>query len=1175
MKRYIYILLFFTFCSQVNAQPDYYNFKFTIDSKSQLDTITNYISIDNVEDLTVFAWANHKQWQTFLSWQLPYTLIQNNKSKVINMATTTAEMNHWDRYPTYDVYVQLMQNFATNFPEICQLQEIGTLSSGRKLLAIKLSDNVDQNNEPEPELLYTSSMHGDELTGFVLMLRFIDYLLNNYNNTNLPYIKNLIDNAEIWINPLANPDGAYFSGNSTVANAIRSNSNGVDLNRNFPDPVAGDHPDGNQWQEETVLMMNFASSHHFALSGNFHGGAEVVNYPWDTWSKLAADDNWWQMVSREFADSLQTNSPAGYFTDLNNGITNGYAWYHVNGSRQDYMNYFHNCREATFEISATKLISSDLLTDYWNYNKGGLLAYLIQGLHGIHGKVTDSLGQPLEARISIDGHDIDNSWIETDIRAGDYSRYLKAGIYNLTYSVEGFNDTTIENVSVSDNQKTQLNVIFGKTQPFLELDCNGIDTTLQWGTTFKDTLTIKNSGLANLNYNINIENSSANTWIKLDNNEGIIEPNQSHNIIVEIYTHELFAGNYNCKIQISGDTSLTIPVLLTVSANPGLNTSFNEIDQTLLMTETWTDTLILWNNGHADLSYTIEVKDSAIKPSFTIVPELGTISPTVKDSITISFNGAKSGAGYFQTTILIEGDLQHSIPTALTVDTLPHFVLSETEITLHSTIGHIDTTNIIIANAGGDSLAYTSLISFNDKTEWLSLSTTDTILERHSSFELDIIANCKNLSRGNHTALVWLYSIYDTTMLRINLMVDTLPKLKILSDTKNLTVFKEQLAYDTVLLTNIGDGEVLIDPQIHFQNSTFINWIVPFTENTTVRGNDTLEWIYMYDTRSITTGTFNARISFTANLKDTVHISLNVLKKSELVPNKQFINIELSPNQKTVETIILQNTGDENLPISNSINESSWLGINPQKDTIWANQNDTLLLHFDTHNMVPGEYTNNLLISSVTTQHIPILLSIIGSPILSIDTNLLSFAIPPFSSETKAFYISNIGYNQLIYEIIINNEDSWLSLNSENLGSLYRNEQIEISFTAQSNTSTPNQQKTEILIQTNDTDTTITAQLNVLTGNSLQHSAGSLKIYPNPFKSEVNITNNSISSDEVIITIHNILGQRIKLLKKQGVNNHVYLWNGTNEANQAVPPGTYIVLIRDNTTIKKAIIQKQ
>ncbi|MCK7536337.1 MAG: hypothetical protein MZV63_37830 [Marinilabiliales bacterium] len=85
----------------------------------------------------------------------------------------------------------------------------------------------------EPEVFYTSTIHGDETAGFILMLRLADYLLKNYNTDSR--VKDLVDNLEIWINPLANPDGTYRSGNYIIS-PVRFNANGYDLNRNFPDP---------------------------------------------------------------------------------------------------------------------------------------------------------------------------------------------------------------------------------------------------------------------------------------------------------------------------------------------------------------------------------------------------------------------------------------------------------------------------------------------------------------------------------------------------------------------------------------------------------------------------------------------------------------------------------------------------------------------------------------------------------------------------------------------------------------------------------------------------------------------------------------------------------------------------------------------------------------------------
>src|SRR5665647_520831 len=126
-----------------------------------------------------------------------------------------------------------MRSFSTLYPSLCHLDTIGKSINGRYVFALKISDNAGT-NEDEPEVFYSSTIHGDELAGFVLMLRLADYLLKNYNLNSR--VKNMVDNLEIWINPLANPDGTYTSGN-TITSPTRDNANGYDLNRNFLDPL--------------------------------------------------------------------------------------------------------------------------------------------------------------------------------------------------------------------------------------------------------------------------------------------------------------------------------------------------------------------------------------------------------------------------------------------------------------------------------------------------------------------------------------------------------------------------------------------------------------------------------------------------------------------------------------------------------------------------------------------------------------------------------------------------------------------------------------------------------------------------------------------------------------------------------------------------------------------------
>lgn len=294
-------------------------FKFEIASQYELNNIGRIISIDEIIGSEIFAYANKRGFESFLKLEKPYNILTHPGELIKNPkmlgVDEIGKSKSWDYYPTYEAYVEMMYQFAVDYPEICVVESIGNSIEGREILMAKITDNTNE-RESEPQFLYTSSMHGDETTGYVLMLRLIDYLLSNYGQDQR--ITNMVDNMEIWINPLANPDGTYAGGNGSVYGATRSNANYVDLNRNYPDPEDGPHPDGNEWQVETVHFMNFAENNDFVLSANHHGGTEVCNYPWDTWAQLAADDDWWVYVCREYADTAHVNSPSGYMTGYDN-----------------------------------------------------------------------------------------------------------------------------------------------------------------------------------------------------------------------------------------------------------------------------------------------------------------------------------------------------------------------------------------------------------------------------------------------------------------------------------------------------------------------------------------------------------------------------------------------------------------------------------------------------------------------------------------------------------------------------------------------------------------------------------------------------------------------------------------------------------------------------------------
>ena len=468
---FVFIILYNT---SLFGQSNEYYFRFKIDNRSELQTLSSIISIDNLNDNTVYAYANDNEFLRFLIYKYDYVMLPHPGS-LINpeMSSTTDEIRDWDTYPTYEGYLAMMYQFDSLYPNLCSVVNIGSTVQGRALLFAKISDNVST-REPEPQFMYSSTMHGDETTGYVLMLRLIDYLLTNYGID--PFVTYLVDNMEIWINPLANPDGTYYGGNHTVNNARRYNANNKDLNRNFPDPRVGPYPTG-AWQPETIAMMNIASANHFVMSANFHGGVEVVNYPWDTWPRLTADNNWWVFVSRQYADTAQANSPPGYMNALNNGITNGYAWYQIAGGRQDYMTYFQRGRECTIELSDVHLLPPSQLPAHWLYNYKSFLNYMRKALYGITGTVTDSIsGNPVEAKVTISLHDLDSSEVYSDSLFGKYYRLIYGGTYTLQFAAPDYYTKTIPGVFVKNDSTTVLNVQLRPTSTPIAINENNTPT---------------------------------------------------------------------------------------------------------------------------------------------------------------------------------------------------------------------------------------------------------------------------------------------------------------------------------------------------------------------------------------------------------------------------------------------------------------------------------------------------------------------------------------------------------------------------------------------------------------------------------------------------------------------------------------------------------------------------
>lgn len=477
MKRFVFLLLaIFIYQSSfsqssndllriVNQYPGVY-VDVVVNSKEEVQQLVKEFSIErgdikkNGQYFSVKIWLTKVYIDQFIEKGIPYqidssSIIGSNEKPALTMATTVEQMASWNRYPTYSVYLQMLTNFQNNFPTICKIDTIlAQTNLNHAILAARIT-NSSSDNQNKPAFLYSACIHGDEICGYVTMLRLMDYMLNNQSDT---IVQSILNNVVLYICPLENPDGTFPTNNNSVSGSVRSNSSGYDLNRSYPEAGFSSQP--NVTINEITSMLNFIDQKQIMMSANFHGGAELYNYAWDSWTsseRLHPDTDWWIRIGNGFADTIHVYAPSTYFVD-EGGVTNGGDWYVVTGSKLDCLNYYHQCRDVTIEIASEKKTSTTTLPNFWNYLHRSLLHYIYEASLGINGQITDSVTQaPLEALVFITSHDNNQSCVYSYLPSGNYFRPIKSGSYSITYSSPGYRSKTFA-ITIQDGERIDQDV---------------------------------------------------------------------------------------------------------------------------------------------------------------------------------------------------------------------------------------------------------------------------------------------------------------------------------------------------------------------------------------------------------------------------------------------------------------------------------------------------------------------------------------------------------------------------------------------------------------------------------------------------------------------------------------------------------------------------------------------
>ena len=144
----------------------------------------------------------------------------------------------YEGYHTYAEMVDEIDKAVADHPEIISKFSVGKSHEGRDIWAVKISDNVGQ-DESEPEALVTHGQHAREHLTIEQGLYTMNLLTDGYASDSA--IKSLVDGRELTLVLNVNPDGSEFDYAGGELQMWRKNRQpnsgsdyvGTDLNRNW------------------------------------------------------------------------------------------------------------------------------------------------------------------------------------------------------------------------------------------------------------------------------------------------------------------------------------------------------------------------------------------------------------------------------------------------------------------------------------------------------------------------------------------------------------------------------------------------------------------------------------------------------------------------------------------------------------------------------------------------------------------------------------------------------------------------------------------------------------------------------------------------------------------------------------------------------------------------------
>jgi hypothetical protein len=147
----------------------------------------------------------------------------------------------FDKYHSANVIYKWLERWASQYPDLVDLYEVGKSYEGRPILQMTVTNKKTGIDTDKPAAFFEGGRHSGEVTGTESVLYLAKYLLENYGNN--PEVTHLLDTKTIYLKPINNPDGHNLYMNTAQSNrsTVRPDDNDGDglLDEDSPDDIDG------------------------------------------------------------------------------------------------------------------------------------------------------------------------------------------------------------------------------------------------------------------------------------------------------------------------------------------------------------------------------------------------------------------------------------------------------------------------------------------------------------------------------------------------------------------------------------------------------------------------------------------------------------------------------------------------------------------------------------------------------------------------------------------------------------------------------------------------------------------------------------------------------------------------------------------------------------------------